>query len=181
VLKVALPRPSIDAVSRDDERAPSRRGFDDEADDAGFRPMSRAEAEAFRQGHPVLSPWRVVAAQVAIGVVAGALAWLVAGRASAVSAWYGAAVVAVPGALMARGATSGLSTISPTLSAVSMLGWAFVKIAVSVAMLALASRIVVGLVWPALLTSMVLCLQSYWFALLWRGRHPRHTQEIKLD
>jgi ATP synthase protein I len=36
-------------------------------------------------------------------------------------------------------------------------------------MLVLASRIVPGIVWPALLATMVLCLQSYWLALLWRG------------
>jgi ATP synthase protein I len=71
---------------------------------------------------------------------------------------------------MARGATSRLSLLSPAISAVSMLGWAFVKIALSVAMLVLAARIVPGVVWPALLASMVLCMQSYWFALLWRNR-----------
>jgi ATP synthase protein I len=49
----------------------------------------------------------------------------------------------------------------------SMLWWGFVKMALSVAMLVLAVRIVPGLVWPALLASMVLCMQSYWFALLW--------------
>ena len=80
----------------------------------------------------------------------------------------GAAVVVVPGALMARGATSRLSSVSPVVSAVSMLGWGFVKMALSVAMLVLAARIVPGVVWPALLASMVLCMLSYWFALLWR-------------
>jgi ATP synthase protein I len=37
-------------------------------------------------------------------------------------------------------------------------------------LLVLASRIVPGVIWPVLLGSMVLCMQSYWFALLWRGR-----------
>lgn len=174
MLKVALPRPSFDAVSRDEGHVPPRRGFKDEnegeSDELPFRRLSRAEAEVFRQSHPVLSPWRVVAAQVVLGALVGAVAWGFAGRIGAVSAWYGAAVVVVPGALMARGATSRLSTLSPVVSAASMLGWGFVKIAVSVAMLVLATRIVPGLVWPALLASMVLCLQSYWFALLWRGR-----------
>jgi ATP synthase protein I len=54
------------------------------------------------------------------------------------------------------------------VSAVSMVGWGLVKMALSVAMLVLAPRIVPGLLWPALLASMVLCMQSYWFALLWR-------------
>jgi ATP synthase protein I len=96
------------------------------------------------------------------------VAWLVAGPIGALSAAYGGAVVALPGALMARGATSRLSSISPVVSAVSMLWWGLVKMALSVAMLALASRVVPGLLWPALLASMVLCMQSYWFALLWR-------------
>jgi ATP synthase protein I len=170
VLKVAVPRPSFDAVSRGEERAPPRHGFDDELENAAFHPLTRAEADAFRRTHPVLSPWRVVAAQAVLGAVAVAVAGLVAGPIGAVSALYGAAVVVVPGLLMARGATSRLSSLSPLISAVSMLGWGFVKMAASVAMLVLASRIVPGLVWPALLASMVLCLQSYWFALLWRGR-----------
>ena len=112
----------------------------------------------------------MIAAQLVLGAVAAAVAWLVAGGIAAVSALYGAAVVAVPGALMARGATSRLSSLSPAISAASMLGWELVKIALSVAMLVLATRIVPGVVWPALLAAMVLCLQSYWFALLWRGR-----------
>ncbi len=174
MLKVALPRPSFYAVSRGEGRSPAVRGFsDDDSDDNDERPfrrLSRAEAEALRQSEPALSPWRVIAAQIALGAVIGLIAWAVSGERAAVSAWYGAAVVAVPGALMARGATSRLSTLSPVVSAVSMMGWGFVKIAVSVAMLVLAARIVPGLVWPALLISMVVCMQSYWFALLWRGR-----------
>jgi len=169
-----MPRPSFDAVSRDEGRAPPIQGYRDWADDdrgeRPFRRLSRAEAEALRLKEPVLSPWRVVAAQVVLGAVIGLVAWAIAGDRAAVSAWYGAAVVVVPAVLMARGATSRLSSVSPVISAVSMLGWGFVKIAVSVAMLVLAARIVPGLVWPALLVSMVICMQSYWFALLWRGR-----------
>ncbi len=150
----------------------SRAAFDDEADQPACKPMTRAEAEAFRRDHPPLSPWRVIAAQLALGVVAIVVAWLVAGTIGALSAGYGAVVVVVPGTLMARGATSPLSSLSPVVSAVSMLGWGFVKMALSVAMLVLASRIVPGLVWPALLASMVLCMQSYWFALLWRVPAP---------
>jgi ATP synthase protein I len=176
VLEVAVPRPSLDAVTRGDDRPTARAAaFDDldgDADRPAFKPMTRAEAEAFRRDHPVLSPWRVIAAQLALGAVAVVIGWLVGGRIAALSAAYGAAVVVVPGALMARGATSRLSSLSPVLSAVSMLWWGFVKMALSVAMLVLAARIVPGLVWPALLASMVLCMLSYWFALLWRVRGP---------
>jgi ATP synthase protein I len=175
VLEVAVPRPSLDAVTRGEGRATARAAFDDDerdADRAAFKPMTRAEAEAFRRDHPVLSPWRVIGAQAALGAVAVAAAAIVGGRIAALSAAYGAAVVVVPGALVARGATSRLSSLSPVVSAASMLWWGYVKMALSVAMLVLAARIVPGLVWPALLASMVLCMLSYWFALLWRVPAP---------
>ena len=173
MLKVALPRPSSDAVIRGDGRVHSNRPdrrVDDDADEKPPRRWSRAEVEALRQSEPVLSPWRVIAAQVVLGLVAGAVVWLLAGSAAAVSALYGAAVVALPGALMARGATSRISSISPLISAASMLWWGFVKMGAAIVMLILAPRIVDGLVWPAMLATMVLCMQTYWFALLWRGR-----------
>ena len=178
MLKVAFPRPSFAAVIRDDGRGPWPTAFDDDGGLPARKPLTRLEAEAFRRDHPALSPWRVVGAQVALGAVAAAIAWLFAGSIGAVSAAYGAAVVVAPGALMARGATSRLSSLSPVVSAVSMLGWGFVKMALSVAMLVLASRIVLGLVWPVMLASMVLCLQSYWFALLWRVRPDAPDQKI---
>ncbi len=170
MLKVALPRPSSDAVIRGDGRAHPDRPFLEDAYDSPPRRWSRAEVDALRRAEPVLSPWRVIAAQLVLGLLAGAVVWLVAGAAAAVSALYGAAVVALPGALMARGATSRISSVSPLISAASMLWWGFVKMGAAIVMLILAPRIVAGLVWPAMLVTMVLCMQTYWFALLWRGR-----------
>ena len=174
MLKVALPRPSPDAVIRGDGRAIfANHDFEDERE-APVRPLTRAEAADLVARQPVLSPWRVVAAQVLMGAVVAALVQAYTGdRLRVASALYGAAVVAVPGALMARGATSRLGTISPLISTVNVLGWATVKIVVSVAMLALASRIVPGLNWPLMLAALALCMLTYPFALLWRGRPAR--------
>ena len=136
-----------------------------------FKRLSREEAAALRAREPPLSPWRVVGAQVAVGV-AVALVGLAITRRDEV-AWsllYGAATVVVPGALMARGMTSRLSSMAPGASAVSFMLWEFVKIGFSVAMLVIANRIVQPLVWPALLVGLVLCIKVYWVALLWRGR-----------
>ena len=43
--------------------------------------------------------------------------------------------------------------------------WECVKIAVSVALLMLAARIVQPLSWPALLVGLVVCIKVYWVAL----------------
>lgn len=136
-----------------------------------FKPLTREQAQALREKDPPVSPWRVVAMQVVIGLGVAALAALLTGRTEVGwSALYGAAVVVVPGALMARGMTSRLSSMSPGSGAVSFMLWEFVKIGVSVAMLMLAPRIVQSLSWPALLVGLVVCIKVYWLALLWRRR-----------
>jgi ATP synthase protein I len=149
--------------------------WDEERDGAAAlapsRPLTREEAEALRQNDPPLSPWRVVAVQAAVGSGTALLAALVTGRPEmGLSTLYGAATVVVPGALMARGMTSRLSSMSPGASAVSFMAWETVKITVSVAMLMVAPRLVQPLSWPALLVGLVLCMKVYWLALLWRGR-----------
>jgi ATP synthase protein I len=143
----------------------------DEASAASFKALTQQEAQALRDRQPPVSPWRVVLSQAVVGVVVAALAWLVTGeRPVGLSALYGAAVAVVPGALMARGMTSRLSSLSPGTSAVSFMLWEVVKIGVSVLMLMLAPRLVQPLSWPALLVALVVCIKVYWFALLWRGR-----------
>ena len=138
---------------------------------AAFKPLTREEAQALRLDDPPLSPWRVVAVQAAVGGVVALGALLVTGRQEVGwSALYGAATVVVPGALMARGMTSRLSSMNAGASAVSFMLWEAVKIAVSVAMLMLAPKLVQSLSWPALLVALVLCMKVYWLALLWRGR-----------
>jgi ATP synthase protein I len=111
----------------------------------------------------------VVGAQAALGAVMALLAMFITGKQEmAWSVLYGAAAVVVPAALMARGMTSKLSSMSPGASVVSFMLWQFVKIGVSVAMLLLAPKLVQNLSWPALLVGLVLCLKVYVLALLWR-------------
>ena len=162
------------------ERTPRNDRWDDEevAEKAGaasaaaaFRPLSREEAQALRIQQPPLSPWRVIGVQAAVGAgVALLAALLMQAQSYGWSALYGAATVVLPGALMARGMTSRLSSVSPGASAVSFMLWEMVKIAVSIAMLMLAPKIVQPLSWPALLAGLVLCMKVYWLALLWQGR-----------
>jgi ATP synthase protein I len=166
----------VNSTTSDREHRSDRpNAWDDDADEAGNAPakrLTREQAEALlaNSKHSV-SPWWVIAVQAAVGVLVALLAGWVGGRWELFwSALYGAAVVVVPGALMARGMTSKLSSVSPGSSAVSVMLWSVVKIGVSVVMLMLASKLVQPLSWPALLATMVLCMLVYWFALLKRGR-----------
>jgi ATP synthase protein I len=139
-----------------------------------FKPLTREQAQALRLKDPPVSPWRVLQVQAGVGVGVALLAVAFTGKQEMFwSALFGAATVVVPGALMARGMTSRLSSLSPGTSAVSFMLWEMVKIAVSVAMLMLAPKIVDHLSWPALLAALVVCMKVYWLALLWRGRVKR--------
>jgi len=156
-----------------DRTTRSDRWPDDAEEDkaAPVRALTRQEAQALREKQPPVSPWRVVLSQAVVGVLVAALAWWISGeRPVGLSALYGAAVAVVPAALMARGMTSRLSSLSPGTSAVSFMLWEVVKIGVSVLMLMLAPRLVQSLSWPALLVTLAVCIKVYWFALLWRGR-----------
>jgi ATP synthase protein I len=144
--------------------------FCDEANNAPIKPLSRQEVQDLKARHPAVSPWRVVGLQLLVGllmaagvVVAGKQIWLW-------SVLYGAATAVVPGVLMARGMTSQLSSLSPSVSAVSFMLWEFGKIGVSIAMLMLAPKLVPALSWPAMLVALAVCIKVYWIALSWRGR-----------
>ena len=159
-------------MTRPVDNGAMRGRFEDESDsEPQPDPLTREQAQALRAKCPPLSPWRVVWVQLAIGVVAAVLAGAGSGRPELMwSALYGVATAVLPGALMARGMTSRLSSVSVGASAVSVMWWSMVKTGVSIAMLLLAPKLVQPLSWPALLAALGLCLQVYWVALLWRGR-----------
>ena len=101
---------------------------EDEAQAPAFKALTREEAQALREKDPPLNPWRVIVVQMGVGTVAALLAAMVTGRQEVGwSLLYGAFTVVVPGALMARGMTSRLSSVSPGASAVSFMLWEMVK------------------------------------------------------
>jgi ATP synthase protein I len=161
------------------ERMHRHDAWDDESDEAArqpIKPLTREEAQALRAQDPPVSPWRVIAVQAAVGTVVAMFAWLLTGRSEVMwSALYGAATVVVPGALMARGMTSRISSVSPGVSAVSFMFWEFAKIGAAVAMLVLAPKLVQPLSWPALLVGLVVCIKVYWVALLWRRQTTKNS------
>jgi ATP synthase protein I len=152
-----------------------RGGWDDEDEGSDhISPWSRAQVQALRDRQPSISVWHVVAAQAVAGVVLAVLAWGLSGRAAVGwSALYGAAVVVLPAALLARG-VGRLAGTQPTAGALGFLLWQGVKMVLSLALLLGAVRVVPSLNWPALLVAVVVCLQVNWLALLWRGRAKKN-------
>lgn len=145
-----------------------------EAAEPEFVPLTPEQARALRERQPSVSPWWVVAAQVAVGAAAALVAWLLVGKASV--AWslaYGSLAVVLPAAVFARGLTGRLSSINPVAAGLGFLVWEMVKLALTMAMLVAAPGLVPALSWPALLVGLVLTLKVYWVALLFATRRVK--------
>jgi len=147
--------------------------FEDEVNDAkgaeNFRPLTAAEVQNLRLQQPLLSIWRVVLAQVVVGLAVAALTWLFTGRVSAAwSAAYGALSVVVPAALFARGLTSKTNAIHTGVEDFAFLLCEMVKIGLTIAMLYAAIWLVKDLSWPAMLVGFVVTMKVYWVVFAWR-------------
>jgi len=149
-----------------------RYGFDaDEPENENFKRLTAQEAQELRQRDPALSPWWVVGLQCVAGLAVALVAWGVSGKASVGwSAGYGALAVIIPAALFARGLMSQFSSLNAATASFGFFVWEAVKLAVSIAMIAMAPRLVVNLSWLALLVGLLVTLKMYWFALLKRPK-----------
>ncbi len=138
-----------------------------EDEEPDFKPLTAQEAQEWRRRHPSLSIWRIVLAQVGIGLLATLIAWLVTTSAGkTLSVAYGALSVVLPAVVFSRGVARKRASVGNAM--VGLFGWELVKILLTVAMLAAAPRVVPELSWLALLIGMVVTMKAYWVALLVR-------------
>jgi ATP synthase protein I len=147
-----------------------------------FRPLTAEEVHNLRLQQPQLSIWRVVFAQVLVGLAVAAFTWLFTGLVSAAwSAAYGALAVVVPAALFARGLTSKATTLNSGTAVFGFLLWEMVKIGLTIAMLYAAIWLVKDLSWPAMLVGLVVTMKVYWVVFAWRKVfHPEAQIATKL-
>ncbi len=167
-------------------------GWDDEADEGGeppFKPLSPEEAAQWRQRHPALSVWRVVAWQAAawvlsVAVTAAVVAlWWPQHGAWVASLGYGGAAALVPAALMAWGMTSSalarwLQAARPGQARSLLAGWLWwegVKVLLTLTLLWTAPRWIPDLSWPALVVGLVVVLKSTWLAWMARPAAPHRS------
>jgi ATP synthase protein I len=135
-----------------------------EASELEFKPLTAAQAQALRDQNPSLSPWWVVAGQVAAGLLVALAAWGLTGRSNAGwSAGYGALAVIVPAALFARGLMSQFSSINAMTAGFGFFVWEAIKISASVGLLFAAPRLVTDLDWLAMLIGLIVTLKVYWW------------------
>lgn len=132
--------------------------------DAEFKPLTAEEARQWRQAHPAMSPWWVVVWQVVAGAVLALVAAWWAGKVAGLSAAYGALAVVFPAALMVRGLQRQRAVTQPGAAMMGFVIWESVKVALTVAMLLLAPKVVSPLSWLALVAGFVVTMKVYWVA-----------------
>ena len=143
----------------------------DKSEEPEIKRLTRQEAQALRQSDPALSPWSVVGLQCVAGLLVALVAWGVSGK--AVVGWsaaYGAIAVIIPAALFARGLMSQFSSLNAATAGFGFFVWEAVKMAVSVAMIVAAPRLIPDLSWLAMLAGLFVTLKMYWLALLMRPK-----------
>ena len=134
-----------------------------------FKPLSAHQAQVLREKNPPLSPWRVIAGQTVVGLLAALVAGALFGKVSvALSVAWGACAVVVPAALLACGLASPTAKANAGSAVFAFFLWEMVKLALTVAMLFAAPRLVENLSWPALLAGLVLSMKVYWLAVVFR-------------
>lgn len=130
-----------------------------------------------RESEPALSPWWVIGWQLVAGLLTALVAWGVSGQTVAAwSALYGAVAVIIPAALFARGLMSQFSSLNAATASFGFFVWEAVKLAVTVAMIAVAPRLIEDLSWLAMLAGLVVTLKVYWLALLVR---PKRKTDLR--
>ncbi len=132
--------------------------------DAEFKPLTAEEARQWRQAHPAMSHWWVVVWQVVAGAVLALVAAWWAGKVAGLSAAYGALAVVFPAALMVRGLQRQRAVTQPSAAMMGFVIWESVKVALTVAMLLAAPKVVSPLSWLALVAGFVVTMKVYWVA-----------------
>lgn len=146
----------------------------DDAPEADFKPLSAQEAREWRAVNPPLSPWPAVWAQAGAGLVVVAVAWLASGGQGPAtqSAAYGALAAWLPAVLFARLVARRMQGQTNAASALlALMVGEGIKIALTVALLLAAPRLLAQVHWLALLAGFVVTIKAAWVALWWSSTH----------
>ena len=162
------------------EPAPGRSGSAEEAinaSDADFKPWSAEQAREWRAAHPPVSPWPVVGWQAVAGlaVVLVALVWSGGMTAVTYSVAYGVFAAWVPAVLFARMVARRMRRqASPHGALMALMVGEGIKVALTVALLLSAPKILAQVHWLALLAGFVVTIKAAWVAL-WLKSAKRHS------
>ena len=150
----------------------------DEPEEEVYRVLSKEEMTALQASnavkHPPLSPWRILAAQVAVTVLSMVI-WSIFGEPVGVSlytqsAFLGGLISVLPTTLfLVRLELAKKSQIlNPGRFLAALVSGEFIKIVVTLMLFIGIAYLVPGVLWVPLLVTYLLALKCVWLAWLWR-------------
>ncbi len=150
----------------------------DEPEEEVYRVLSKAEMTALQASnalkHPPLSPWKILAAQVALTALSMAI-WSIFGEPVGVSlytqsAFLGGLISVLPSALFLIRLEFAKKTqiLNPGNYLAALVSGEFIKIVVTLMLFIGTAYWVPGVLWVPLLVTYVLALKCVWLAWLWR-------------
>ncbi|RYF47417.1 MAG: ATP synthase subunit I [Comamonadaceae bacterium] len=143
-----------------------------------FKPLTAEQAGELRARNPSVSPWRVIAGQAVVGLLVALAAWGLTGRQNlGWSAGYGALAVVIPAIVFARGLTGRFASLNPGTAVFGFFLWEMVKMALSMAMLIAAPRLITALSWPAMLIGLVVTMKAAWLAVVLTPKRRQQRDE----
>lgn len=150
----------------------------DESEEEVYRVLSKEEMAALQASsavkHPPLSPWRILAAQVALTALS-MVVWSFFGEPVGVSlytqsAFLGGLISVLPSALfLARlELVKNTQILNPGNYLAALVSGEFIKIVVTLMLFLGVAFWIPGVLWVPLLVTYVLALKCVWLAWLWR-------------
>ena len=134
--------------------------------ESDFKPLTAEQAQAWRQQHPVASPWRVLWLQVLVGgLVAVLTGWFSGQFRLAASVAWGVVAVVIPAVVFVRALSRQMRMRQAGSALVGLFVWELVKIVLTVALLLVAPKVVSDLSWLALVAGFVVTMKVYWLAM----------------
>ncbi|WP_114654209.1 ATP synthase subunit I [Polynucleobacter necessarius] len=150
----------------------------DEPEEEAYRVLSKEEMAALQASnaikHPPLSPWKILAAQVAITALSMVI-WSIFGEPIGVSlytqsAFLGGLISVLPSALFLVRLELAKKTqiLNPGNYLAALVSGEFIKIVVTLMLFLGVAFWIPGVLWAPLLVTYVLALKRVWLAWLWR-------------
>ncbi|MGV0962276.1 MAG: ATP synthase subunit I [Polynucleobacter sp.] len=150
----------------------------DEPEEEVYRVLSKEEMTALQASnaakHSPLSPWRILAAQVAVTVFSMVI-WSIFGEPVGVSlytqsAFLGGLISVLPSALFLIRLELAKNTqiLNPGNYLAALVSGEFIKIVVTLMLFLGVAYLIPGVLWVPLLVTYVLALKCVWLAWLWR-------------
>ena len=135
-------------------------------EDLSFEPWTKSQVDEWRKVQQPFSLWLVWVLQFLVALFIVLILTLLVKSPNVIwSVAYGALCVLLPSAMFVHGVVRNAKQASVSKAMARMVFWESAKIVLTIAMLCMAPKVVLGINWLAMLAGFVVTIKVYWLAL----------------